>query len=450
MIAKLLNFQFQQRGITSAAFLLAVSALVSRLLGIVRDRLLTGTFGAGEDLDAYLAAFRIPDFLYAFLVIWGLSAVFLPLFSEYMEEGKEKAWRFANSMMGVYLVALGAGGVAAFAFMPQLVSLIAPGFAGGQLETAVWLSRLMLLSPLFFALSAVASGVLQYFQRFVAYALAPIFYNLGIILGIVFLAPALGIMGVALGVVLGAVAHFLIQVPSLRSTGFSLKPALSFLDPQVRKAFFLSIPRTIAGVAHQLNLIFMVAFASLLPVGSITVFTLAEHMYYFPVGVIGVPLATAAFPLLSRAAARMDSAGFSSALLSTLWRAALFALPIAAVLFLVREPLFRALYLSGEFTEENVRVAASVFGVFTLGIAFQALIPLLVRAFFALQNTIAPTAAGVAAVALNIVLAYSFLQAGWGILALPWALVISGGFQCLLLSFLLFGAIRRRRYARED
>ncbi|MDP2735025.1 MAG: murein biosynthesis integral membrane protein MurJ [bacterium] len=448
MIARLLNFQ--QKGITSAAFVLGVSALVSRLLGIVRDRLLTGSFGAGEDLDAYLAAFRIPDFLYAFLVIWGLSAVFLPLFSEYMEKDKEKAWRFVNAMMGVYALALGVGGAVAFFLMPQLVSLIAPGFAGTQLETAIWLSRLMLLSPLFFAFSAIASGVLQYFQRFIAYALAPVFYNLGIIGGIVFLAPSLGIFGVAVGVVLGAMAHLLIQVPSLRSAGFALKPVFSFLDPEVRKAFLLSIPRTIAGVAHQINLIFMVAFASLLPVGSITVFTLAEHMYYFPIGVIGVPLATAAFPVLSRAAARMDSRGFGAALLSTLWRVALATLPIAGLLFLVKEPLFRVLYLSGEFTEENVKLAASVFGVFTLGIIFQAVIPLLVRAFFALQNTVAPTVAGVSAVAFNIAMAFFLLEAGWSILALPWALVISGAFQCLLLSLLLFGAMRRKRYAGEN
>src|SRR3989338_8176891 len=441
MFAQLLNGKIKT--VSGAAGILALSFFLSRVLGIVRDRMLTGVFGAGEDLDAYMAAFRIPDFLYAFLVIWGWSAVFLPLFSEYMAQDKEKAWRFVNNMMGMYAVFLGIGSLFAALFMRQLISLGAPGFEGAQLETTVLLSRFMLVSPLFFAFSAISAGVLQYFQKFVAYALAPLVYNLAIIAGIVFLAPSFGVLGVAMGVVIGALLHFLIQVPPLCVTGFSFRLRFSLGDPQVRKAFLLSIPRTIAGVAHQVNLTIMVAFASFLSAGTITIFTIAEHMYYFPVGVIGVSLATAAFPLLSKAGAERDMRNFSSTLVSALWRVAGIALPAALVLFLFREPLFRVLYLSGGFTVENVRLAAAVFGVFTLGIVFQSVIPLLVRAFFALQDTIAPTVAGVSAVLFNIVLAYVFLRSGWGIFALPWALVISGLFQCLLLSVLLVVVLRR-------
>jgi putative peptidoglycan lipid II flippase len=170
-------------------------------------------------------------------------------------------------------------------------------------------------------------------------------------------------------------------------------------------------------------------------------------MYYFPIGIIGVPLATVAFPLLSRAIAQMNIKSFLSAFFSTFWRTTLLAFPIALILFVLREPLFRTLYLSGGFTIENVELSAAVFGVFTVGIVFQCLIPLLLRAFFALQNTMAPTIAGVSAVVLNIVLAYTFLQFDWGIFALSWALVISGVFQCLLLSLLLF-VLLRRNHAR--
>ncbi|OHA67095.1 MAG: murein biosynthesis integral membrane protein MurJ [Candidatus Wildermuthbacteria bacterium RIFCSPHIGHO2_02_FULL_47_12] len=441
MFAQLLNGKTST--VSGAAIILALSFLASRALGIIRDRMLTGTFGAGKDLDAYLAAFRIPDFLYAFLVIWGLSAVFLPLFSEYMAQDKEKAWRFVNNMMAVYALFLGVGSLFAILFMRQLVSLVAPGFEGAQLETAILLSRFMLASPLFFAFSAIASGVLQYFQKFVAYALAPVVYNLSIIGGIIFFAPSFGVFGVAMGVVIGAVLHFFIQVPPLLAAGFSFRPRISFADSQVRKALLLSVPRTVAGVAHQLNLIVMVAFASFLSVGSITIFTIAEHMYYFPVGVIGVSLATAAFPLLSRAGAEKNMRDFSSTFFSSLRRVALAALLAALILFFLREPLFRILYLSGGFTVENVDLAAAVFGVFTLGIVFQSAIPLLVRAFFALQNTVAPTAAGVSSVIFNIALAYIFLRLGLGIFALPWALVISGAFQCLLLFLLLLLVLKK-------
>ncbi len=442
MIGAFLNGK--TKTVSGAAVILALSFLLSRLLGIVRDRMLTGTFGAGKDLDAYLAAFRIPDFLYAFLVIWGLSAVFLPLFSEYMAQDKEKAWRFVNNMMGVYALFLGIGSLFAALFMRQLISLVVPGFEGAQFETAVLLSRLMLVSPLFFAFSAIAAGVLQYFQKFVAYALAPVVYNLSIIAGIMFFAPSFGVFGVAMGAVVGAVLHFLIQVPPLYATGFSFRPRFSLIDSQVQKALLLSIPRTIAGVAHQFNLIIMVAFASFLSVGTITIFTIAEHMYYFPVGVIGVSLATAAFPLLSKTGSENNMKVFSSTFFSSFWRVAGAALLAAFVLFFLRERLFHTLYLSEEFTVENVKLAAAVFGVFTLGIVFQSVIPLLVRAFFALQNTMVPTVAGVSSVLFNIVLAYVFLQSGWGIFALPWALVISGAFQCLLLFLLLFILIRRR------
>jgi putative peptidoglycan lipid II flippase len=442
MIGAFLNGK--TKTVSGAAIILALSFLLSRLLGIVRDRMLTGTFGAGKDLDAYLAAFRIPDFLYAFLVIWGLSAVFLPLFSEYMAQDKEKAWRFVNNMMGVYALFLGIGSLFAALFMRQLISLVAPGFEGAQFETAVLLSRFMLVSPLFFAFSAITAGVLQYFQKFVAYALAPAVYNISIIAGIVFLAPSFGVFGVAMGVIIGAVLHFLIQIPPFYATGFSFRPRFSLIDSQVQKALLLSIPRTIAGVAHQFNLIIMVAFASFLSVGTITIFTIAEHMYYFPVGVIGVSLATAAFPLLSKTGSENNMKVFSSTFFSSFWRVAGAALLAAFILFFLRERLFHTLYLSEEFTVENVKLAAAVFGVFTLGIVFQSVIPLLVRAFFALQNTMAPTVAGVSSVLLNIVLAYIFLQSGWGIFALPWALVISGAFQCLLLFLMLFISIRRR------
>ena len=443
MIARILNFE--SKTVSKAAFLLAASALASRLLGILRDRLLAGTFGAGEDLDAYFAAFRIPDFLYAFLVIWGLSAVFLPLFSEYMEKSKEEAWRFVNGLLTSYAVLLGAGALAAFVFMEALVSFIAPGFEGSQFATAVSLSRLMLLGPFFFAFSAISAGALQYFQRFVAYAAAPLLYNLGIIAGIVFLAPFLGVFGVALGVVLGAAAHFLVQVPSLFAVGFSFKPGFSLFDEKLRRSFLLSLPRTAGGIAHQVNLMVMVAFASLLPLGSISIFTFAQNISYFPVGIIGIPLATAAFPMLSKAMARMDVAGFTSAVVSALKLASLLAVPAALALFLFRDLIFRLLFEVGEFTSRDVQLASSVFGVFTLGILFQSLIPLLVRAFFALQNTVVPTIAGILAVVLNIALAFLFLNLGWGIFALSWALVLSGVFQCLLLAVLLLISLTRSR-----
>ena len=435
MISRFMNSR--SKTVTAAAVVLMASAGVSRLLGIVRDRLLAVEFGASADLDVYFAAFRIPDLLYAFLVSWGVAAVFLPLFSERMAESKEKAWHFASNMLNVYAVGLGVFVLLGAIAMPALMKIVAPGFTEDQQILAVALSRLMLLSPFFFALSSVAAGVLHYFERFVAYALAPVLYNLGIIMGILFFVPSVGVWGLAYGVLLGAMLHFLIHVPSLFSVGFSWKPVFSFFDASVQRALLLSIPRAIGGVAHHINLIVVTALASTLSVGSIAVFNFANNLQYVPVGIIGLPMALAVFPVLSRSAVARDWKLFYKSLRATLWRVGIITLPLATGMFLFKETIVSIVLQGGEFTQADTELTASILGIFILGMLFQGFIPVLVRAFFALQDTKSPTIAGVLAVVLNIALAILFLRVGWGIFGLPWALVISGGFQMALLSLLL-------------
>lgn len=446
MISKLLHWQ--TKGIGSAAIILAVSALATKGLGVLRDRLLASNFGAGSELDVYFAAFRIPDFLYAFLVLWGVSAVFVPLFSEYMAKNREYAWRFVSNLLNVYVFFLAACALAAAVFMPTLVGILAPGFEGSQKDLMIMLSRIMLLSPLLFAISSVFGGMLQYFQRFVAYALAPIMYNLGIIGGIVLFGERFGVFGVTMGVVAGACMHVLIQLPSVLSSGFTWKPLFS-LDATLKKALLLSIPRTIAGVAHQANLMVMTALASLLPTGSIAVFTFADNLQNVPIGAIGIPLAVAAFPLLSQAVAGKNDADFVKTFFSALRKIFILVVPAACIVFFFRDGIVSLILDSGEFTQADVRLTASLLGVFSLGIIFQSVVPLLVRAFFALQNTVLPTIAGVSAIVLNIVLVSVFLRAGWGIVALPMAMIVSVAFQCLLLSLLLL-VLLGRNHARQN
>ncbi|MBI2642136.1 MAG: murein biosynthesis integral membrane protein MurJ [Candidatus Wildermuthbacteria bacterium] len=435
MISKILNWK--TASITQGASLLAIFSMLSAGLGLVRDRLLASQFGAGAELDAYFAAFRVPDFLYNLLVLGGVSAVFLPLFAEYMEKNKEQAWKFVNNLLHTVAILVGVLALLVAFFAPFLVNLIAPGFSLEQKHVMVTLVQLMLVSPVLFAVSSVFSGILQYSSRFFWYALAPVVYNLGIIGGIIFLTPLFGIFGVGLGVVIGALLHVLIQLPSAIISGFSWKPVLNFGDQGIRKAFLLALPRTIGGVAYHFNLVVMTALASLFATGSVTALGFADRFQQFPIGIVAIPFALAAFPVLSRLSARRDKAQFVSTLFSTFFRVALHALPLALILFFFRDLLVDLVLKVGKFGQADARLTASLLGMFALGILFQVFIPLLIRAFYSLHDTKTPTLISIATVAFNILFASFFVLRGASILVLHLSIVLSGVLQCALLVFFL-------------
>jgi len=435
MISKLLDLKTST--ISQGAFLLALSALLSSILGVARDRLLASGFGAGSELDVYFAAFRIPDFLYNLLILGGVSAVFLPLFAEYMARNSKEAWRFVNNLLHTVAVTMGVFALVVAVFTPLIVELVVPGFSAQQKELMTSLVRLMLLSPILFGISSVFSGVLQYGSRFLWYALAPVVYNLGIIGGIIFLAPSLGIFGVGIGIVAGAFFHMLIQVPSVLRSGFSWKPIFDVKDPGIQKAFRLALPRTIGGAAYHFNLVAMTAFASLFATGSLTAFAFADRFQQIPFGLIAFPFALSAFPVLSRLAAVKDKDQFIATLLGALKKIGLLALPVSLFLFFFRVPLVELILHKGKFSLEDVQLTSSLLGIFALGIVFQSLIPLLIRAFYSLQDTKTPTFVSIATVAFNILLALFLISKGESIVALPLSLVVSGILQCALLLLLL-------------
>ena len=435
MITKLLNFR--TKTITQGALLLVGSSLLSGALGVLRDRLLASGFGAGTQLDAYFAAFRVPDFLYNLLILGGVSAVFLPMFAEYMAKNKEEAWKFVNNLLHATVLFIGFLALIAVFFAPLLARLVAPGFGEEQQELMVSLVRVMLLSPILFAVSSVFSGILQYFSRFLWYALAPVAYNLGIIGGIVFLAPSLGILGVALGVVAGAALHIAIQVPALLLSGFSWKPLLQLRDAGIQKALRLALPRTVGGAAYHLNLVAMTAFASLFPIGSLTALNFADRFQQLPFNFLAIPFAISAFPVLSRLFAQRKKEEFQKELLQTLRKVGLLALPLAFLLFFFRDFWVNLVLRAGKFTEADAELTASLLGMFAVGVIFQAFIPLLIRAFYALQDTKTPTVVSIATVVFNIALAFFLINRGGSILVLPLSLVLSGMLQSALLLFLL-------------
>lgn len=451
-------FSSQAKTITFAATLVGISALVSGLLGLFRDRLLASYFGAGSDLDIYFAAFRIPDFIYGILIMGGISAVFLPVFAEYFQRNKEEAWQFTSNLLNVFLILLIFFCGLLAIFTPWLIRFITPGFAPEEKSLAISLTRIMFLSPIFFALSSVFSGVLHYFNRFLAYSLAPILYNLGIILGIVFFVPIFGLPGLAYGVVLGAFFHWAIQIPAAKSSGFKYRPVFDLKFPGLIKVFKLMIPRTIGAAAYHLNLIVITAIASTLSVGSIAIFNLADHLQHFPVALIGASFAIAAFPTLSRTWLSDFKEEFLGSFSSTFRQILFLIIPISVLIFLLRIPIVRFVLGAGEFDELAVQLTAASLGLFCLGIFAFSVIPFLARVFYSFQDTKTPTLIGISSMVLNIILAFFLV---WflsfpnffsefminilrlksigdiTVIGLPLALSLAGIFQfSLLLSFL--------------
>ena len=451
-------FRSQAKTVTFAALILGASALISRLLGLVRDRLLAGQFGAGEELDVYFAAFRIPDFIYGILITGGISVIFLPVFSEYFKKSEEDGWRLASNVLNCFLVLLiVACGILAI-FTPWLIQLITPGFNPEQKALAVSLTRIMFLSPIFFGLSSVFSGVLHYFNRFLAYSIAPILYNLSIIFGILFFVPIFGIWGLVYGVILGTILYWVIQIPAARHVGFKYLRIFDFKSSGLEKIFKLMIPRVVGTSVYHINLIIITAIASTLTVGSITIFNFANNLQYFPIGIVGASFALASFPTLSRAWVNGQKQEFLENFSSVFRQILFLVIPVSLLLFLLRAQIVRLVLGTGQFGWLETRLTAAVLGLFCFGIFATASIPFLARVFYSFQNTKTPVAISLASMGLNILLCFLFvwlfgfpnlfqgfivnvLELGGieniSVIGLPLALSISGIFQfCLLLFFL--------------
>ncbi|HMB65422.1 MAG TPA: murein biosynthesis integral membrane protein MurJ, partial [Patescibacteria group bacterium] len=300
--------------ITVAATLVAFSSLVSRFLGIFRDRILAGQFGAGDTLDVYYAAFRIPDLMFNLLVLGALSAGFIPILTGlikdfqcrgvagYEDSPNKKAWDLVSNILNVLMVVLIGISILGIIFAPYLMKIVTPGFSPDKQMLTAHITRIMFLSPIFLGISSVLGGILQSFKRFCVYSLAPIMYNIGIITGALCFAPFWGVYGLAWGVVLGAFLHMLIQLPLAVKLGFRYRPLFNIRDKNLHRIGRMMVPRTMTLGITQLNLLVITIIASGLAGGSLAVFNFANNLQYFPVGIFGISFAIAAFPTMSAVA----------------------------------------------------------------------------------------------------------------------------------------------------
>jgi len=440
------------RQIAKAATVVMTLFVASRVLGLVRQMVIGTLFGTGGGVDAYVAAARVSETV--FLVITGgaLGTAFIPAFADHLaKEDHAGAWRLASAVTNLSLIALTVTVGLMALFAPVLVrTVVAPGFDPTQQALTVSLLRLMLISPIIFGVSGIVMGALNAHQHFFLPALAPSLYNLSIIAGAFFLGPRLGVMGMAVGVVVGAALHLLVQVPGLLRYGGRYILTLGLDNPSVREVGRLMAPRMLGTAIGQLNFIVNTSLASRLGEGAVSALNYAWLLMLLPQGVFAMAVGTAAFPTFAEQAARGERDEMWRTLAATLRVVFFLCIPATVGLLALGRPLVGLLFERGAFETSSTEAVAWALAFYALGLVGHAGLEIVSRAFYALHDTFTPVWVGVVAMGLNVVLSLTlpgvFVGAGW----LPHAgLALANSIATLLELVVLLALVRRRINGRE-
>ncbi len=365
-----------------AAFWLAFFGILADILGLMRDRLLAGIFGAGRTLDIYYAAFRVPDFLYTLMLFFTASTAIIPIFLQKYNNSKEESEKLLGSIILFFILVLGVLGTISFIMMPYLTKFLLPGFSSADQATAIILSRILLLSPLLLGFSNILSSVTQSFRRFFVYALSPVFYNVGIIVGILFLYQKFGLAGLAWGTALGAFLHMFIQFPSILQLKISPK-ITNLFNQDLKKVIALSLPRTMGLTMIQIVTSIFTGIASTLSLGSISIFNLASNLQNIPITVIGLSYSVAAFPSLADFSLSRAKDHFKEHFTGAFRHIIFWTVPFSVLFLVLRAQIVRVILGTGNFNWNDTRLTAASLFLLSLAIIFQSLFMLLIRAFYA-------------------------------------------------------------------
>ena len=449
----------EEKRVARKAGQVGLATLASRVLGLVREQVMAGLFGAGFATDAFNVAFRIPNLLRDLFAEGAMSSAFVPTFTAVNEkEGEAAAWAFGRQLMSTLLFVL--AGVCAIGWLtaPWLVHAFAPGFAAipGKLELTVQLTRVMLPFLPMVALAAAAMGMLNARGVFGVPALAPTLLNLGMIVfgvGLIPVCRAAGqppVLAMAIGVVIGGLLQFVVQLPSLHKLGFRFRLEWPQGHPGVRRVGLLMLPATIGLAGTQLNLLVSTFIASLLEQGSVSWLWYAFRLMQLPIGVFGVALSTVSLPALSKAAVDQDMKGLKETLSATLRLVFLLTIPAALWLGVMSRPLVALLYEHGRFHALDTEKTAAALVMYCLGLPAFAAVGVMTRAFYALGDTTKPVQASFASVALNLALNLALMKP-LGHLGLALSTSATACANLLQLSFYLrrrIGPIGARRIAQ--
>lgn len=426
------------------ALLLSVLTFGSYVMGLVRDRILTRTYGAGAELDTFNAAFIIPELLFGVIVASGLAAPFIPIFTGLKRDaGEPAAHAFGQTILTLAVVAMGVVAIVLFAVAPVTVEIVAPGFPPDQRERYVELFRIMCVTQVLFAASMTIGEVLIAERRFFFYGAAPLLYNAGIVVGTLAFADRLGIEAAALGAVLGATLHLGLRVVGIVGrTSFRIRPRLEVRTGSIREFFRLMLPKSLSSPLEPITFLYFTSVASSLAAGSITTVNLARNFASVPVSLIGVAFSLAAFPALAAAFAAHDRRAFSR-LVGTNVLTIGGLTTLAAIGLIVVGPLAIEILLGGgRFDEEDVAATAAVLAIFALAVPFESLGHLVSRAIYATHHTLLQVGASLVGFAVTIA-ATGLLVAPLEVLAIPAGFALGSATRLVLLVAVLLPRMRR-------
>ncbi|MCI5051394.1 MAG: hypothetical protein MRY57_03725 [Candidatus Pacebacteria bacterium] len=408
-IMKLFNREFSK--ISEAAMVLGFFTFMSQILAIFRDRFLAGSIGAGSTLDVYYAAFRIPDLLFTLGASLVSVSILMPFFKSKLKESQATGKQFIHEIFTVFFIFITFAALITIILMPFLAEYLFPGFNPVEMKEVILLSRVMLLSPVLLGVSNLFATITQAFKKFFVYALSPVFYNLGIIIGIVIFYPIFGIIGLGYGVILGAALHMGIQLPVVLKQGF--KPSFTrFIDWQhIKEVVKHSLPRTITLSMSKIVFLIFVSIASALVSGSISVFSLAYNLQSVPLAIIGVSYSVAAFPVLVDYYNSDNHRKFMTHVMGPVRQIVFWSLPVIALFVILRAQIVRVILGTGNFDWSDTRLTAAALALFIISVVAQSIILLLIRAYYAAGKTWKPLWITLVSSILTIVLGYILVTA---------------------------------------
>ncbi len=390
---KLLTTQTNTIGKT--ALLLTIFTISSSFLAVIRDKIFSSKFGAGEVLDTYMAAFKIPDLVFLLTATLISAFVIIPFLEREEKNGQENLQKFINKLFFTFSFFILIVSAVVWFFMPSIAESFFAGFNQNQLENLVHISRIMLLSPIFMGLSFTFSALNQKNGYFFPMALTGVFYNLSIISGALFLYPIFGFDGVVFGVVFGAFLYLLLQIPSIVKEGFLPKKIEIFSMPEFLKILKVSTPRSVALALSDLVLIFLIAQATLFGNGSVTMLNFALNIFMVPIGIIAISYSVATFPKLAKAYAENNIEKVKELSRDVISRILFFGIPISFFFIFFAQPLVGLLLGSEKFGMAEINSTALFVSVLAIAIVFQAISIMTVRIFYAMGRTWLPLLANI-------------------------------------------------------
>ncbi len=413
MVKGFLNFLNSEiTGLHQAAYLLGFFAICSQILALFRDRILAAQFGAGNTLDLYYSAFRIPDILFVSIASMVSISVLIPFLVERFEKGKKEAKEFVDAVFSFFFLLIIVCGLVAFILAPYILKFIFPTFAdANSFSELVGLTRILLLSPVFLGFSNLLASITQVHKRFLIYAISPVLYNIGIITGILFLYPIFGLSGLGWGVVIGAFLHFCIQIPFIISQGMFPKFSIFLNFNTIKTVVFTSIPRTIAASANELSKLFLISMASFFVPGSISVFNFSLNLQSVPFSIIGVSYSLAAFPTLTRLFTGGDRASFLDQMITSVRHIIFWSIPVSVLFIVLRAQIVRTILGAGNFDWEDTRLTAAALSLFIISLVAQNLTNLFIRSYYSQGKTKIP-------LIMNVVSSILIVLSGFGLVKL--------------------------------